>query len=201
MNSIAPEGGTGMAATLPQRLQEAWRVLRGDASASPPSPSGEAARAAEEARLTAETAVAALRLELEEAHRRGEALRREVDAERAARADAVAAGMAARLEPLLTDAAALLGQLALQARLLEEGKPVGASDVLALAGALAHLFERQGLIALAAAGDREPYDPARHQPLGQASPAAGTEVVVRIPGYRLAGKILRKSMVEPARPA
>jgi molecular chaperone GrpE (heat shock protein) len=194
-------GGTTMPATFPQRLRVAWKVLRGDAPTSPSSPRGGASQAIEEARLTAEAEAAALRLELEDARRRAEALRREIGAERSGRADAVAAGTAARLEPLFADAAALLGQLALQARLLEEGKPVGARDVLALAGALARLFERQGLVPIAAAGDRVAYDPARHQPLGQASPGAGAAVVVRIPGYSLAGKVLRKVMVEPAPPA
>jgi molecular chaperone GrpE (heat shock protein) len=176
------------ASTLRQRLLTAWGVLRGNGPAVAP--------VADDARLAAEAATAALRLQLQETQQQTAALRRDLDAARAGSAAAVSTAVAARLEPALADAAARLGQLALQARLLEEGKPIAAADVMALAQALARALERTGLIPLAAVGDRLPFNPDQHQPLHGPAPAAGSLVVVRIPGYQLDGKTLRKTFVE-----
>ena len=180
-----------VAFSLRQRLTTAWRVLCGDTPLTVPAPAD-----GDDARLAAESAGAALRLQLQETQQQTAALRRELDAERAGRVMAVNAAVAARLEPAMADAAARLGQLALQARLLDEGKPIAAGDVMALAQALARAVERTGLTPLAAVGDRLPFNTDQHQPLNGPAPAAGTLVVVRIPGYQLDGKTLRKTFVE-----
>jgi molecular chaperone GrpE (heat shock protein) len=181
--------------SLSKRLAAAWQSLTGAATA-PPSVAGPSA--ADDARLAAESAAAALRLEVEEARQQIAALRRELDAERAGRADAVQAAVASQMEPALADAASFIGQLALQASLIEQGKPVAARDVMALARNLSRAFEKLGLVPLAAVGDTAVFNPGLHQPLGTSSPAAGSPVVVKIPGSRLDGKIVRKSLVEPS---
>lgn len=182
---------------LRERLRNAWAALRGGGPASPPFSSGPTGSGGEDARLAAEAAAAGLRLELEEAKKLAVALRRELDAERGARADAVEVATASRLEPFLAEAAALLGQLALQERLLEKGKPIETRDVMALAEALSRILERQGLVALDAVGEMRDYDPACHQSLGGTALTPGLRVRVKMPGYSLKGKILRKAMVEP----
>jgi molecular chaperone GrpE (heat shock protein) len=173
------------------RLAEAWRVLRGDATAPPPAGAGEA-RA-----LDAEAALGGLRLEVDEARQDAVASRRALDAERAARQEAVAAALAERLEPALADAAAALAQLGLQERLSAEGKPVGAADVLALVRALGRAMERLGLVPVGQPGDAAAFDPTAHQPLAGPAPAPGTAVQVRMSGYRLHGRLIRKAMVVP----
>lgn len=136
------------------------------------------------------------RLRADDAEGFAAALRRELDAERDSRARAIATAVDARLDPVLTEAASLLGQLAVQARLLEEGKPVGALDVMALALRLTAVFERLGLAALGAPGQRVAFHADQHQPLGGTSPAPGAVVVIKVPGYRLGERIIRKSLVE-----
>jgi molecular chaperone GrpE (heat shock protein) len=178
--------------SLRARLAAAWHALRG-AAPSAPIP---VFQPADDARLTAEAEAARLRLELEETRQRLAALRRDLEAEKAGRADAVQTALAARLEPVLGDAASLLGQLALQSRLLDEGKPVGPRDVMALAQGLAQAFERLGLTPLAMMGETVAFDPAQHDPLTGPAPKPGQPVVVRIPGYRLGPQLLSKSFVE-----
>ncbi len=183
-----------MRPSFSKRLTDAWEVLTGDAVAPPAPP-------ADDARLAAESAAAGLRLQVQEAEQRMVSLRRELDAERAARAaraDAIQAAVASHMEPALADAASFIGQLALQASLIEQGKPVAARDVMALARNLSRAFEKLGLIPLAAVGETASFNPDLHQPLGGSSPLAGSPVVVKIPGCRLAQKIVRKSLVEPS---
>lgn len=182
---------------LCERLRSAWAGLRGGEPASPPFSSGLIGPGGEDARLAAEAAAAGLRLELEDAKRRAIALRRELDAERGVRSEAIETAMTARLEQFFAEGAALLSQLAVQARLFEEGKPVETRDIMALANALGRLMEREGLVAVDRIGDTASYDPGRHQPLSGAGLTPGVEVRVRVPGYSLKGRIVRKAMVEP----
>ncbi len=174
-----------------KRLTDAWALLIGVAVAPPAPP-------ADDARLAAESAVAGLRLQVQEAEQRLASLRRELEAEKSGRADAIQAAVASHMEPALADAASFIGQLALQASLIEQGKPVAARDVMALARNLSRAFEKLGLIPLAAVGETASFNPDLHQPLGGSSPLAGSPVVVKIPGCRLAQKIVRKSLVEPS---
>jgi molecular chaperone GrpE (heat shock protein) len=173
------------------RLAEAGRVLRGGSVAVPSAGAGEARV------LGAEAALAGLRLALEQARQDAVATSRALEAERAARRDAVAAALAERLEPALADAAAALAQLGLQERLLAEGKPVGTGDVLALARALGRALERVGLVPVGQPGDAAGFDPAWHQPLSGSLPSAGAAVQIRMPGFRLGDKLVRKAMVVP----
>ena len=182
---------------LPQRLRAAWLVLRGGVPSIPESAVGDT-DAADDTRLAAEALAAGARLDAEEARKQVDSLRRELEADRASRTAAVEAAVSARLEPVLAEAATLMGQLALQAHLIETGTPVQARDVIAVAGRLGGLFERQGLAPLGAIGDRVAYDPARHRVLGTETLVPGSNAVVRVPGYTMGGRLVHKAMVEPA---
>jgi len=89
-----------------------------------------------------------------------------------------------------------MGQLALQSRLIDEGNPVRAKDVMALAGALARVLEKNGLERMGTPGERVAFDPVLHRSTGGAVLLEGTDVTVRGPGYRLGGKVLCKAMVQ-----
>ena len=162
----------------------AWRALR----ATP-------AHSTDDATLTAQSDAARERLRADEAAQQTAALRRELDAERAQRAQAVTAALDARLDPILADAASVLGQLALQASLIEQGQPVGPRDVMALANSLARSFEKLGLTLIAQPGETAPFNPDHHQPLTGTAPPIGTPITIKIPGARIPARILRKSLI------
>lgn len=171
-----------------KRLAGAWSSLSG----RPPDHGTEENDVA----LKAESETAALRLDLEEAQKRIEAQKRELDHERAGRGDAVKAALAERIGPMLAEAASIMSQLSLQSRLIDEGKPVGAKDVMALAQGLVCVFEKQGLAPFGEIGTETDFDPALHQPLGGPPPSAGTKVVVHVQGYKIEKKVVKKAMVE-----
>jgi molecular chaperone GrpE (heat shock protein) len=177
-----------------KRLSGAWSVLRGKS----PEREAEKTQPVEEngSALQAESEAAALRLDLNEAKKQIEALARELAVERSARADAVDAAAAARLEPVLADLSTVMAQLAVQSHLIDEGKPVGAKDVMALAQKLVRTLEKLGLVSFGAPGEETTFDPALHQVLGGGSPSIDAIVVIRMPGYRLGKKTLQKAMVE-----
>ena len=147
--------------------------------------------------LKANAEVQTLRLDLEEARRQHDGLRRDLEHEQSLRTEAVASKLAATLEPSMREAAPLLGQLALQARLLEAGNPVEARDVMALARAVARVFEKQELVASSTPGEAAAFDPALHTPQGSA-PAPGAPITIQVPGYTFQGKVVRKALVETA---
>ena len=175
------------------RLSRAWFALHEPARAPTPP-----AAVTDDAKLAADSALAAARLDADDIRAQLAACRRELDAERASRSDAIASAVAARVEPVFDDAAALVGQLALQSWLIDEGKPVTARDVMALALPLGRTFHKLGLTPLAAPGECVAFDPERHQPLSGAAPAPSANVEVRVPGFALGEKIVRKSLVQPA---
>ena len=184
------------------RLAAAWAALRGQLPLVPGQPVTSSTLTpvtppqGDEALLESRASASRWRLAAEESAHAVAALRREMEAERAQRIDAEAAALSARLEGPLSDAAGTLGQLALQARLIEEGKPVTSRDVMALTQNLSRAFAALGLNPAAAVGDAVTFDPALHQPLGGAAPTPGSAVTIRLPGYRLGGRLLRKSFIE-----
>ena len=145
--------------------------------------------------LEMEAKAKSLSLDLEEARKLADSLRRELDYERNSRAEAVASSLAATLEPSMKDAVPYLGQLSLQALLLDKGTPVAAKDVMALARALAKVFEKQGLCPASNPGETVSYDPALHTIQGGAI-QPGAAVKICIPGYTFRGKLLKKALVE-----
>jgi len=169
------------------RLCQAWDLLLGRA--------GRKTLIENEAALSAESESAGLRLDLEEAKRQADALRRQADAERTSRSEAVSQAVEKQLRGLFIEAAVLMGQLALQARLMEQGKPVKAEDVMALAQGLCRVLENHGMEKVGEPEESVTFDPNIHQPMSGQIFQAGEQVRVRVPGYRVAGKNLRKALV------
>ncbi|MBN1901890.1 nucleotide exchange factor GrpE [Candidatus Sumerlaeota bacterium] len=146
--------------------------------------------------LQAENEAASARIEADEAEKRINALSRELDAERHARNDVIDSTIAARLEPMFKEAAAIFSQLALQDFLIQSEKKVNASDVMAVARQIFHLFERFGLQPGEKPGTTCLFDPEKHQALDNSSINQGSPVTIRLPAFSLNEKIIRKAMVE-----
>jgi molecular chaperone GrpE (heat shock protein) len=141
--------------------------------------------------------VQSLRLDLQEQTALVGRLKQELERERTG--TKVADQVHAQVERLLADAGAPVAQLHTQAHLLEQGRPVPARDVMAVARRLVRVLEDHGLTPESSVGARVPFDPDRHEPLSAATAIRpGRPVVVRFVGMRYQGKLLRKAGVEPA---
>jgi molecular chaperone GrpE (heat shock protein) len=103
-----------------------------------------------------------------------------------------------RLSGLFSDLAAPSSQILTQAELLEQqGKPVQARDVLAVARRMVRALERYGVVFVHQVGDQVAFDPNQHTPIsGTASPQPGQPVTVRFTGVAYQGKIIYKAVVE-----
>ena len=137
-------------------------------------------------------------IDLAEREREVARLRRELARGRESEATRAGEAVEARWEHFLSQAAAPATQLLTQAHLLEdEGKPVQARDVLAVARRLVRALEDEGLQMVSAAGRREAYDPARHELLqaGETPPAGGQPVEVKFAGAAYRGRIIVKAGV------
>ena len=143
------------------------------------------ARRREDPALALQSEAQALRLELAE---RDQTIRRLLD-ER----DHMPAPAAGEAERLRAAIATPLTQLATQSQL--DG--VDTESVLAVARSLLRAAEDEGLAVVGQVGAVEPYDPTRHEPLGDGeAPAPGDQVVVRFVGLAFGGEILRTAAVE-----
>lgn len=146
-----------------------------------------------------EREVQILRLDLEEQTALADRLTQELERERAGAGARVAGQVQAQVERLLADAGAPVAQLHTQSHLLEQGRPVQARDVMAVARRLMRVLEDHGLAPESSVGARVPFDPDRHEPLSAATAIRpGRPVVVRFVGMRYRDKLLRKAGVEPA---
>jgi molecular chaperone GrpE (heat shock protein) len=172
-----------------------WKWLAAIFGKKPPE-----GAAADERTLALEREAQSMRLKLEELERTAASLKRELERQSSGANARVAGEVEARLERLLTDAAAPVAQLLTQAHLLEvEGKPVQAGDVLAVARRLVRTLEDNGLTPEGSVGETVPFDPNRHEPLSaDAAPEPGQPVVVRFVGAAYRGKLLHKAGVEKA---
>ena len=101
------------------------------------------------------------------------------------------------LEDLFAGIAPALSQLRMQAALMESGRDISATSVMALARQLAEAVELAGLEPIAEFGREVSFDPQICEPLAaDLSFSPGEAVVVRFIGYRYKGRILRKALVE-----
>jgi hypothetical protein len=66
---------------------------------------------------------------------------------------------------------------------------------MAVARSLLRGLADEGLELLGQVGSAEPYDPVRHEPLGDLVPGTGALVVVRAPGLAFGGVVLRRAGV------
>jgi molecular chaperone GrpE (heat shock protein) len=135
-----------------------------------------------------------LRLELAEQKRTTEKLKLELERQRGGESARLAA---AQVEKLLSDVATPISQLLTQTHLLKvEGRPVQASDVLAIAARLVRALEDHGLTIEGAIGQSVAFDPNHHEPLSiEEELQPGQEVVIRMVGLAYRGKLLRRAGV------
>ena len=147
--------------------------------------------------LEAERQAQELRLEVRAAERLAESLRNDLERARQAESTGVSSALEGRTEQLLTQASTPAAQLMAQAHLLEdEGRPVEARDVLAVAKRLVSALTEVGLVFEGAAGEAAVYDPNRHEPLGGSAPRVGQRIVIRLPGCSFNGRLLKRAGVE-----
>jgi molecular chaperone GrpE (heat shock protein) len=153
-----------------------------------------------EARLALEARVQSLSLDLGEREASVANLREELARTRAAAASQAEAQAFDRIARLFEGLAAPAAQLHLQGHLLEvQRRPVQARDVMANARRLLVKLEDAGLRFDGELGAEAAFDPNLHQPLsGEALPAHGERVIVRIAGVAWQGRVLRRAGVEPA---
>jgi molecular chaperone GrpE (heat shock protein) len=138
-----------------------------------------------------------VRLELQEREQALIRLQQELERQRSGSSARLNEAVQVQLEQLLADAASPVAQLATQAHLLEvEGKPVRASDVLAVTKRLVRLLEDHGLALVGQAGQVVSFDPNQHEPLQSGvTLTTGQPVVIRFAGVTYQGKLLRKAGV------
>lgn len=155
----------------------------------------------DERALALEREIQTLRLDLEERERSLAGLKKELERKRNGESARVNEMAQSQIERLLADTAAPIAQLLTQAHLLEEeGKPVQAKDVIAVAKRLVRALEDHGLTLEGRAGETVSFDPDRHEPLsGSAALAPGQSATLRFTGIAYKGKLLRKGSVEGKR--
>jgi molecular chaperone GrpE (heat shock protein) len=138
-----------------------------------------------------------LRLELEARDERIARLTQEVERLRDQQERLSAAAASARVEALLSEAAAAVSQILTQADLLDrQGKPVQARDVLVVARRLVRALEAHGMIVDGTPGAQVLFDPVRHTAISGSSLAVGQPVTIRFAGVSFQGKTLYKGIVE-----
>lgn len=152
----------------------------------------------DERSLAIERQIQNLRLELAERNQLVDKLKQELERQRTSENDRLTNAVQTQVEQLLSDAAAPVTQLLTQAYLLEQGKPVQAKDVLAVAKRLIRSLEDSGLKIKGSVGETIPFDSNLHDPLSAStSLTPGVPVVVKFTGASYQGKVIRKAGVAP----
>jgi molecular chaperone GrpE (heat shock protein) len=146
-----------------------------------------------ESQLRAQLAI--LTLDVEDRDHRIESMRREYAALEDARDRATTDACQQLLERLFKRLASPLSNLAALADLSENAQEVAVSDLLHLFRNIEKELARAGLERIGAAGQTASFDSTIHQRMSGGSVHIGTPVVVRVPGYRMAEKVLMKAMV------
>lgn len=149
--------------------------------------------------LALERQIQNLQLELAERDQLVDKLKQELERQRNSESDRFTNAVQTQVEQMLTDTAAPVTQLLTQAHLLQEGKPVQAKDVLAVAKRLIRTLEDSGLTLTGNVGETVSFDSNLHEPLSvNTSLTPGVSVVVKFVGVSYQGKVIRKAGVEPA---
>ena len=182
------------------------RLIQGSAAQAPAAAAGGVdGRASKELeqertlRLSAETELQQLRLDLKQGQQRAAQLQADLSRQSREQGDTITEKLQIQLEELLTPLATPLAQLLTQQHLIEvQGKELSAKDLLATSRRIWQGLTPVGVGALEAIGEVVAFNPDRHQPLSQAtSLRRGESVKVRIPGISLKGKVLKAAAVEP----
>jgi molecular chaperone GrpE (heat shock protein) len=148
--------------------------------------------------LSSQSQIQSLRMEREAGEQRIKQLSQEIERLRERQDQMIAETAAARLEALYGELAGPASQVLTQADLLEnQGKPVQARDVLAVARRMLRALERHGLVFDGQAGAQVAFDPSRHTPMNNGPVLQpGQMVTMRFAGVLYGGKILYKAVVE-----
>jgi len=100
-----------------------------------------------------------------------------------------------RIEGILCNLCGPLASLAVLATGIRDGRDVSVADFAGLVDELEQKLGASGLLSLGRPGDLAPLNLAEHQFLGSRAVPTGSVVQIRLPGYRLDGKVLLKAMV------
>jgi len=110
---------------------------------------------------------------------------------------AAAAGKDSELERIFANIAVPLSQLLLQESLLRGGKQIANEDIMKIVLSLLNIFKEEDLTVLGVPGDEVKYSVDEMQPLrGDYNPTVNESVLIKIPGFKYKGKIIRKSFIE-----
>ncbi|MEW6348410.1 MAG: hypothetical protein AB1646_05075 [Thermodesulfobacteriota bacterium] len=170
---------------ITERLVHAWKGLTGQADREIQANIREI--------LSMRSRLAATEIELHKRSVLVSSQKSKLEAIEASRTDSTAA----IAEDLFVALAAPLSQLRMQAWLMGSGKEISGRSVMALAAQIASLVQRAGLEPVGEPGERIRFDPELHQPLSaQERIECGASAVVRFPGYRYRGRILRRALVQ-----
>lgn len=148
---------------------------------------------ADEAELRAQAV--SLRLDLDERDQRITAMQREYAVLQAAKEKAANDGGQEQLDQLFKKLTGTLSNLAALADLGQQGREIAATDLLGLFRSLEKELAHAGLERIGTTGEATTFDTALHQRMSGGTVQTGTEVILRIPGYRHGEKILLKAMV------
>lgn len=156
-------------------------------------PAAEPAPGRNEATLRAR--IAALELDLQERDERIAAMQREYSAlSEAVERQSANAGQA-EMEKMFKRLSGNLSTLAALIDLAESGREVDLHDVVDLFRVIERDFAAAGMERIGTAGSVCAFDPAVHSPMRGGTVTVGTAVAIRVPGYRMEGKILLKALV------
>ncbi len=146
------------------------------------------------------TRIQKLELELRERDEALNAVKADLERERASESERLDERVRERLNKLMDDLSGPLQQLLTQNFLVEkQGNALEAKDVLAVARRLVRTFEQHGLSIEVEPGATVDFDPNTHETIGQpATLEPGQSAVVKLPSLAFNGRLLRKAGVAPA---
>lgn len=139
--------------------------------------------------------LATLKMDLEERDERIEQMCAEYETLEAAKERATTDAGRDEVEKLLKRISGPLATLAGLTSMAEAGDQVELADLLQLVRDLQKVLARAGLEQIGTVGERTQFDVAGHQRMSGGGVRAGTQVTIRLPGYRIGEKVLIKAMV------
>jgi len=142
-----------------------------------------------------EARIAGMELEVRERDERITRMRAEYEQLQLVRERAGTDGGQSELERLFKRLAGPWATLLAAAALADAGQAVQAGDMAQLVRDVEKVLARAGLEPIGRAGEHTVFDVAAHQRMSGGSVTEGTSVTVRVPGFRMGGKVLVKAMV------
>lgn len=141
--------------------------------------------------------IAALELDLRERDERIAVMEREYSTLSEAMDRQSASAGQAQLEKTFKGLSGNLSTLTALIDLADSGQAVNLRNVVDLFRVIERDFAAAGMERIGKAGEVRAFDSAIHSPMSGGSISAGTAVAIRVPGYRMEGKVLLKALVRP----